>query len=286
MKAHEYIILKQIAWARRQGVSLIGSHGERGRKAYASSLDENLFAPLTSSTKQAFKEGDGNELGSGALPGKMQAVHSSSALGVNVFEYWKSIGETAQIAAACHLCKPDSTAAINLDFEVKLEIHPSFKFAPNLDVVIWNREGERIRAHGIECKYTEAYGQRGHSGLKPAYLQIEEIWDGLPQLCEFSGTISPDDSQFKHLHAAQLVKHILGLTQAFGPRKFRLLYLWYDVLGAEGARHAAEVEAFKAIARADGVLFHSLTYQELICSMSDKLGGHDDYVEYLMDRYV
>jgi hypothetical protein len=286
MKAHEYILTKQTAWARRRGISLIGSQGGRGCKTYAPSLNENLFAPLLPSTQQSFLLGDGNELGTGTLPGKMQAVHSSSALGVNVFQYWKSIGEPATIAAACHLCKPGSTAAIDLDFEVKLPIHNSFTIAPNLDVVIRNREGERIQALGVECKYSESYGQRGHSGLKPAYLQLEEIWSGLPRLREFSKTISPDDSQFQHLHAAQLVKHILGLKRAFGPRKFRLLYLWYDVLGPEGALHTAEVETFAAVARLDGVQFHSLTYQELICGMSVKLDGHGDYLGYLMDRYV
>lgn len=286
MRAHEYILAKQAAWARRRDVTLVGSQGGRGRRTYASVLDENLIVPLLPSTRQSFLEGDGNELGNGALPGKMQAIHSSSALGVNVFEYWKHVGEPGQIAAACRLCKAGSAAPIDLDFEVKLQIHDSFSFSPNLDVVIWNREGERIRALGVECKYSEAYGQRNHSGLKPAYLELDEIWIGLPQLRQFSGTISPDDSQFQHLHPAQLVKHILGLTRAFGSRRFRLLYLWYDVLGVEGARHAAEVESFAEIARADGVLFHSLTYQELICGMSLKLEGHDDYVQYLMGRYV
>jgi len=287
VRGYEYILAKQIAWARSRGIELIGSRGERGLKAYAHTLDENLFSPLLPSVRDSFAAGNGNELGSSGAPGKMQAVHSSSALGVNVFQYWKSVSNPAAIAAACRLCRPGSTAAVDLDFEVKFVIHPDFVIPPNLDVVIRNDESSRIRAMAIECKFSEAYGGRGHSGLKSAYLELDEIWDGLSNLRGLAATISPDDGRFEVLHAAQLIKHVLGLRRACGHGRFRLLYLWYDVLGPEGAQHREEVESFAAAARADGVLFHSLTYQELIIGMSETLDSeHAHYVDYLMQRYV
>jgi hypothetical protein len=287
MRGYEYILAKQIAWADRRGIALIGSKGDRGRRAYTPSLDENLFVPLVESVRQSFEDGDGNELGTSGAPGKMQAVHSSSALGVNVFQYWKAASDSAAIAAACRLVRPRSTAPIDLEFETKFPIHDDFAFSPNIDIVIRNRDEERIRALAVECKFSEAYGQRAHGGLKVAYLERDEIWAGLPALRGLGAAISPDDREFEVLHAAQLIKHILGLNRAFGPRRFRLLYLWYDVLGPEGAMHRAEVESFAAVARADGVLFHSLTYQELICNMASTLGPeHSIYVDYLMQRYV
>ena len=87
MNAHEYILSKQIQWAHRNNIVLIGSKVNRGRKAYTQNLDDNLFEPLLSEVKGNFKEADGGELTGN--PCKMQAVHSSSVLSVNIFQYWK-----------------------------------------------------------------------------------------------------------------------------------------------------------------------------------------------------
>jgi hypothetical protein len=90
-----------------------------------------------------------------------------------------------------------------------------------------------------------------------------------------------------HLHPAQLVKHILGMTRQFGRDGFRLLYLWYDVLGEQGKRHQDEVAEFAKVTAEDGIMFHSLTYQELIARLSDQLrANHGEYIQYLTERYL
>ncbi len=173
-------------------------------------------------------------------------------------------------------------------FEDKYPVNDSFDFHPNIDVVIYNRPGAKIQRLAIECKFSEAYGSRKHGGIKEKYLTgCGALWDDLPNLRRLAESISPDDSAFQHLHAAQLIKHILGLKRALGRDGFRLLYLWYDVLGAEGCRHRDEVEDFGTTAKSDGVLFHSLTYQELICRMARKPRlQHEDYIRYLTERYL
>ncbi|MBM4147276.1 MAG: hypothetical protein FJ240_13560, partial [Nitrospira sp.] len=81
IKAHEYILSKQIMWALNQGIALIGSKGQRGRQTYAPTLKQNLFEPLESEVRKSFERGDGNEInGNPDSPAKMQAVHSSSAM--------------------------------------------------------------------------------------------------------------------------------------------------------------------------------------------------------------
>jgi hypothetical protein len=109
----------------------------------------------------------------------------------------------------------------------------------------------------------------------------------LNRLRAFAERISPDDRDFKHLHPAQLVKHVLGLKRQFGRDGFRLLYLWYDVLGKEGTKHREEVEEFAAVAEQDQIRFQSVTYQELIAKM-DRLfrAEHPAYVRYLTERYL
>jgi hypothetical protein len=217
----------------------------------------------------------------------MQAIHSSSALAVNVFQYWKSISKVSVIAAACGLCRPGSEVSYDLQFEEKHPINKGFRFPPNIDVVIHNRPEARIRCFAIECKFSEAYGTRRHAGLKKKYLDCCDIWDDIPDLRAFAQRISPDDKDFNHLHPAQLIKHILAMKQNFQRDGFRLLYLWYDVPGEQGKRHQAEVAKFTEVVRGDGIEFHSLTYQGLIDTLASQLrSDHDRYVRYLTERYL
>ncbi len=62
----------------------------------------------------------------------------------------------------------------------------------------------------------------------------------------------------------------------------RLLCLWYDVPGWEGTAHRDEADAFFEIAKADGLKFHALTYQELIIRMCKDYGKeHVHYLKYI-----
>ena len=287
MRAIDYILTRQIEWAKNQGIELIGSQETRGRLAYTQKLEDNLFQPLLSEVKASFEAGDGSELGSSKAPGKMQAVHSSSALGVNIFQYWKSITQVPLIAAACGLCRKGSNVSYDIRFEEKFPIDEQFRFSPNIDAVILNKPSAQFKAFGVECKFSEAYGGHKHGGLKNAYLDLDGTWEDIPALRRFAERISPEDAEFQHLHPAQLIKHILGLKRRYGLNGFRLLYLWYDVFQEEGKTHRDEVTEFTSAARKDGVRFHSITYQELIAKMArDLRPSHGDYIKYLTSRYL
>jgi len=276
MNGYQYILTKQTEWAKN-----------RGRLAYTKDLDDNLFQPLLPDVRKSFSEGDGGELGSAGFPGKMQAIHSSSALGVNVFQYWKSISAVPVIAAACGFCRRGSEVSCDIQFEEKYPINDSFGFHPNIDVGIHNKPEAKIQRFAIECKFSEAYGSHKHGGLKKKYLDCGDIWDDIPKLRAFAQRISPDDKEFKHLHPAQLIKHILAMKRQFGRDGFRLLYLWYNVLGEQGNYHQDEVAEFAKVARKDGIKFHSLTYQELITTLANQLlSDHHEYVRYLTERYL
>jgi len=115
MNGYQYILAKQTEWAKNCGLDLIGSKVNRGRPSYTINLNANLFQPLLSDVRKTFEKGDGNELGSNRSPGKMQAIHSSSAFGVNIFQYWKSISDVPTIASLCGLFKKGSkSCASNL----------------------------------------------------------------------------------------------------------------------------------------------------------------------------
>ncbi len=287
MNAYEYIITKQIQWALNHGKRLVGSKDSKGRPAYTLELDQNLFEPLSLEVRKSFEQGDGNEINGN--PAKMQAVHSSSALGVNVFQYWQSNGQLSVIASACGFCRKSNKVSEKIVFEDKYRIDDNFdKFpiAPNIDVVFHNSNSSQFKRFAVECKFSEAYGSYKHSGLKPAYLDSLQLWSDIPNLYNYSESICPNEN-FIYLHSSQLIKHILGLKRSFGKKGFRLLYLWYDVLGKEGYIHREEIEKFSEIVEADEIKFKAMSYQELIYVMTkDIKPEHKEYIKYLTERYL
>jgi hypothetical protein len=158
--------------------------------------------------------------------------------------------------AACGLCRKNNKTSQALVFEDKYPIEKNiFGNPPNIDVVIYNDDSVKTKRFAIECKFTEAYTSRSHGGLKPAYLALTEIWRDIPNIHNLAKSICPDDKRHHYLHPAQLIKHILGLKKARGKEGFRLIYLWYDVFGSEGAVHRNEVEIFSELAASDNVIF-------------------------------
>jgi len=91
--AYKLIHAQQQDWASQQGIKF-------NKDGYTLSLNNNLFLPLSARTKAEFESGKGDELGSEGKRGKMQALHSSSALVINVFEYWRNHNVNS-IAKAC-----------------------------------------------------------------------------------------------------------------------------------------------------------------------------------------
>lgn len=283
MDAASYILERQLLWARRRSLRLEGSEGERGFPAYAPTLVENLFEPLTADARAEYEQGDGRELGR-----NMRAVHSSSALVCNVFAYWKRLNQGAVIARACGLAE---NGVNSLRFEAKLPItagvdRQRFPRDPNIDVLFGYAASTGVRATGVEGKFGEPFSDRGHGGLRPVYLEQEALWHDLPRCRALAAQITPDDQLFRHLHAAQLLKHVLGLKQAFGPGGFRLVYLFYAVPTPENRPHADEIERFAEAVRSDGVDFQPVTYQDVLLQLTRHRDRHPAYLDYLAERYL
>jgi hypothetical protein len=288
MKGYEYIISKQVQWALNQGIRLIGSAGDKGRLCYTDELEKNLFMPLTESVRTSFNQGNGNEVvGTSNKPAKMQALHSSSALAVNVFQYWEKIDQVSRIIGLVSSNEKEKDQSCKLLFEEKYPIVGINRIPPNIDVLIHNPESCSVKRTAIECKFSEPYGAYKHNGLNPAYLVKENLWDELPHLKNHAKSISPENTEFQYLDSAQLIKHILGLRSQFAKRDFQLVYLWYDVLGHEGGKHKDEMDEFSKIAQSDNIQFKVLSYQDLIILLADSSREeHPNYINYLTARYL
>jgi hypothetical protein len=290
MTGLKFIKAKQQTWARRKGFTLVGGTiPDRGEKNYLQNLNDNLFEQLSKESSDCFNSGDGNETKDGkAQLAKMKALHSSSAIVVNLFQYWQK--DVYPIAYACGLCSKAASrdkTENKIKFEEKFEISTDkslFPRSPNLDVVI---ENFHPLVYAIESKFTEPYNSRKQKGIKQKYIDDVSFWNRLPNLHNLAKEICPDNNKFKYLDAAQLIKHILGLKNKHNKSGFHLLYLWYDVIGKDGFEHRKEIEQFAEIAKKDNIKFSHITYQEVIIKLSKEFyGGNENYCDYLTNRYL
>ena len=83
---------RQRAWA-------IANRRATDEAGYCGCADDNLFLGLSAGARNDFDSGDGTELGKRGERGKIQALHSSSALACNWFDYWRG-RDTTPLARA------------------------------------------------------------------------------------------------------------------------------------------------------------------------------------------
>src|SRR5262249_54846211 len=156
-------------------------------------------------TRLEFDAADGNEFSRrGEKPAKIAALHSSSALAVNFFDYWRHRDKSALAALG-----PRNGPITQVRFEEKFPTRIGPR-SPNIDVAIRYESG-RILA--IESKFTEWTGHSGRKALRDAYLAgNRNAWAtvGLPGAQKVAEQYL--EHGFDHLDVPQLLKHMLGLA--------------------------------------------------------------------------
>ncbi len=272
--ASDQVIGVQREWAERAGLKV----DDRG---YLATLDENLCQPLSSGALAAFDQGNGSELQDrGTSPAKMRALHSSSALAVNVFDYWTE-GDCTPLTAALEIGDAANPPVFEKKFPTGLPGNP-----PNLDVVLTLKSGVTF---AVESKFTEWLTPK--SGARPSfkekYFESDEgVWRnvGLSECQSLAQDVQRGTERFMHLDAPQLLKHALGLAKQTG-RDFSLCYLYFDWSCPESDIHRHEVDRFAS--RVSGeVRFRSVSYQDLVSRLRRTCGPeHEAYLEYLLGRY-
>jgi hypothetical protein len=109
---------RQLKWATQHKVPHEGYRTKR--------VEDNIFNnELHPETKKEFERGKGHE-----LDGNMKAVHSSSALVVNVFDYWRRQNRIQDIAKCC--CAEGIVNSMH--FEETHPINGVNRIPPHLDV--------------------------------------------------------------------------------------------------------------------------------------------------------
>ena len=217
-------------------------------QGYVRDVVDNLVPSVSlADFEDELRAGDGNE-----LEGKFKAVHSSSALAVNVFAPFRARG--------FELILPDSGSITGLEFERKCP-HGISGRSPNLDVLLTGATG----VIGIESKLTETLS-RHRAVFSPKYR--ENIQDERREGAWFREMLclEEDPERYDWLDAAQLVKHAYGLAHTFPDEPVTLLYLYWEPLNAERftlfAEHRLEIEAVSI----PGLLVHrsAITHSALV----------------------
>jgi hypothetical protein len=250
-------------------------------KGYVDSLALNLLQPMAGDTVAEFGRGSGGELHArrrGSLP-KMHALHSSSVLACNVFDYWRVKG-VGLIGRALGIEPLIDRLTFEHQFPTGLRGNP-----PNLDVALWLHSGE---VWGIESKFTEPFGaqKRGPAFKDKYFPNGVPIWNnrGLPMCGMLAAALKDGGIAFRHLDAAQLLKHALGL-QANYPGRFTLCYLYVDHDDSEAELHGSEIAKFGSAVAGD-FPFVSLPYTTLLKRLRSLAGrDHDAYFAYIARRY-
>ena len=345
MKALEFIKLKQKVWAEKHikklnennenkthlvSGTLINGKEANNSQEYFEEIKYNLFPikddkdineyGLRKINNKAYSKGSGNEIidkiekkeenKTITTRAKMKAVFSSSAIVVNLFQYWQEKKDITPLLKA--LGFEFKREIEKIIFESKNQITGMRGRPPHLDVIITTNANN----FAIESKFTEPYTEkrdknskeRGkNSKIQHSYIADKKktLWENSPNLENLAQAIhSPnaliENEEIKeeikelikklrktnHLDASQLIKHILGLKSNY-KENFTLLYLWYNVPGTEGYEHRQEIEAFASIAKADGINFRHITYQEVIFYLKENhYAEHKDYINYLVERYL
>jgi hypothetical protein len=262
------LMRKQRAWATLEARAV-------DSKGYLNSVEANLWRSLSEYSRTAFEKGSGSE-----LKQKMRALHSSSALAVNFFDYWT----TAEPTTLMHLLGLDSpVSAIRFEAQHHTGLQGT---PPNLDVCVVLESGHTV---AIESKFTEWLKRKRFRDdpFKAKYFPpAQELWTsrGLPA-CQFlASDMQSRRQRFQHFDAPQMLKHALGLATQLGS-KFSLWYVYFDCECPESDIHKAEIRQFADRVGAE-IRFKVLTYQELFRRLESAGSSIDrGYVTYLERRY-
>lgn len=265
---------QQLQWAQRQGVL-------PDAKGYVEDVALNLLQPMSQDTVADFARGSGGELRArrpGSKP-KMHALHSSAILACNVFDYWRTRG-VGLLGQAFGIGEPVRHLSFEAQFPPGLPGEP-----PNLDVALWLESGD---VWAIESKFREPFGSPKSGPIfKDKYFPSgQPIWQnhGLPRAGALAGALQNGTTAYRHLDAAQLLKHALGL-QAQHRGRFSLCYLYFDADDPEAERHRSEIDAFAAAVAGD-FPFLPVSYSSFVGKLRSVVDRqHDPYFAYLSTRY-
>lgn len=279
MSAFDIVMKSQLNWAKHRSLN-VDANG------YLQSVPDNLFSGLSDATLREFEGGAGNELiDRPGKPAKMRALHSSSALVCNVFDYWRN--KDRNTVARAFLLQNELE---DLQFEAQLPTGlPGTP--PTLDLLL---VASKTLAWGVESKFTEPFQEPSKEPFKSKPSRVpfadsyfdnkKSLWLklGLPKCQTLAEQLYNRDVEYKYLDAAQLLKHVLGLRRKHLEGK--LLLLWFNVDDSEARGFEEEIREFQNSID-ETLAFRDITYQQVFEHLSSEAAAESAYMDYNRSRY-
>ncbi|HEV2577114.1 MAG TPA: hypothetical protein VGU25_07880 [Acidobacteriaceae bacterium] len=278
-QAFRVINERQQVWARNAGIPFASDYS-------VEQIDENLFRPLRPETRNEIASGDGKE-----LDGKLKKLCSSAALVANVFDYWRN---RTTIAGACF----DLPEARRMSFEKVRSIFDGIlredpeRKNPNIDLELAGDETSGSVA--LECKFTEPfviYPQTRRPFTSTYFCPAAEpIWAGMDRTRALAIRLNDESPLFTRLEAPQLIKTALACKRNFRSGRWRLVYVWFEVVGdplaaAECRFLLDELNDFREQTHGE-IPLEVTTWQEVFLRLKARSDLADSsYIAYLHERY-
>lgn len=214
----------------------------------------------------------GNEIASG----KFANPESSAALAVNAFGWFIERPSTLPPFPGLPL---SSWSPVRVDVEESLRFPWRGGLHPWLDAVV-ETDTQLI---GVESKRCEPFRSKPKPNLSDAYWR--DVWgDRMKGWQSVRNALHDGTLRFKHLDAAQLVKHSLGLlTQANKRGRAPILfYIFAEPLEVGGraiqpsdhAAHRTEIGVLADMVSADEVAFLATSYPEWLSTWPENAAAH------------
>lgn len=134
---------------------------------------------------------------------------------------------------------------------------------------------------GIESKRFEPFRDRKNAKLSDAYWR--DVWgEGMQEWCAMRDRLRANPSSYKHLDAAQLVKHAFGLSTEANRmgKNGALLYLYAEprsgrVIKREAfSKHREEIAEFSHAVFGSHLRFASCSWREWLSRGDQRAQGH------------
>lgn len=221
---------------------------------YAIDVAANLLEGVPfDDIRQAFDHGKGQELlGDPSHPPKMAAVYSSSALVVNTFGPWHR--NPSQLIVNGH--RRFTRMMFEAQVPTGLDGTP-----PHLDL----RLDADDRVLAIESKCLEYLAPK-QARFASAYETITDHRAQSPWFRHIA-MLRKEPGHYRHLDAAQLIKHYLGLSHSVPSKSITLLYLYWEPCDWQDfepfTQHRAEIREFSQAVAGDPVCFAAISYNDL-----------------------
>lgn len=216
----------------------------------------------------------GQELASG----KFSSPESSSALAVNGFGFFLVNPGTVPPFP----CLPDlDWPALSVDVERQMRFPWAGGRHPWLDAAVETA----TQLIGVESKRFEPFRDSKLAKLSPKYSSHQ--WDaGMERWCAMRDRLLADPDSFRHLDAAQLVKHGYGLVAEAKRRGNSPVLLYLFAEPTEGraipakafADHRSEIARFAEEVAGSTVRFAACSWREWLATFPPSLTDHADRV--------